>query len=39
VPAVVKKELSGASADWAGRPARHYRQNGAAYRKGLRRLD
>jgi carbonic anhydrase/acetyltransferase-like protein (isoleucine patch superfamily) len=39
VPAVIKKELSGASADWAGLPARHYRQNGAAYRKGLRRLD
>jgi carbonic anhydrase/acetyltransferase-like protein (isoleucine patch superfamily) len=38
-PAVVKKELSGSSADWAGRPAVHYRQNGAAYRKGLRGLD
>ncbi len=39
VPAIVKKELSGSSAAWAGRPAAHYRQNGAAYRKSLRRLD
>ncbi len=39
VPAVVKKELSGSSAEWAGKPAVHYRRNGAAYRKSLRRLD
>ena len=38
VPAVVKKKLSGSSEEWAGKPARHYRQNGAAYRKSLRPL-
>jgi len=39
VPAAVKKELSGSSAEWAGRPAAHYRHNGIAYRKSLRLLD
>ena len=39
VPATVRKELSGLSAEWVGRPAAHYRQNGVAYRKSLRRLD
>jgi len=38
VPATVKKKLSGSSAEWAGKPAVHYRQNGAAYRKSLRPL-
>jgi carbonic anhydrase/acetyltransferase-like protein (isoleucine patch superfamily) len=38
VPAAVKKKLSGSSADWVGKPARHYRQNGAAYKKSLRPL-
>jgi carbonic anhydrase/acetyltransferase-like protein (isoleucine patch superfamily) len=38
VPATVKKKLSGSSAEWAGKPALHYRHNGAAYRKGLRPL-
>jgi len=39
VPATVKKRLSGSSAEWPARPAAHYRLNGAAYRKGLLRLD
>ena len=39
VPAVVKKELSGSSAEWAGRPAVHYRRNAKAYRSGLSALD
>ena len=39
VPATVKKKLSGSSAEWAGKPAVHYRQNGAAYRKSLRPLN
>jgi carbonic anhydrase/acetyltransferase-like protein (isoleucine patch superfamily) len=39
VPATIKKELSGASADWVSKPAVHYRPHGAAYRKSLRRLD
>ncbi len=39
VPAIVKKELSGSSAEWAGKPAGHYQENGRAYRKGLIALD
>jgi carbonic anhydrase/acetyltransferase-like protein (isoleucine patch superfamily) len=36
VPAEVKKELTGSSATWVGRPARHYQKQGESYRKGLR---
>jgi carbonic anhydrase/acetyltransferase-like protein (isoleucine patch superfamily) len=36
VPAEVKKELSGSSADWVRRPASHYQKQGPAYRRGLR---
>ena len=39
VPAVVKKEVSGASADWVRRPAAEYRENGQRYRQGLRLPD
>jgi carbonic anhydrase/acetyltransferase-like protein (isoleucine patch superfamily) len=39
VPAIVKKPLSGASAEWVGKPARHYKRHGGAYRSGLRPLD
>jgi len=39
VPAEVKKELSGSSADWIGRPARHYQENGRLYREKLRAPD
>lgn len=35
VPAVVKKPLSGSSADWIGRPALHYQVRGRLYRKSL----
>ena len=35
VPAVVKKPLSGSSADWIGRPAAHYQVRGRNYRKSL----
>jgi carbonic anhydrase/acetyltransferase-like protein (isoleucine patch superfamily) len=38
-PAVVKKDVSGSSAEWAVKPAAHYRERAAAYREGLRRLD
>jgi carbonic anhydrase/acetyltransferase-like protein (isoleucine patch superfamily) len=36
VPAQVKKELSGSSADWMPRPAGHYQRLGRAYRQTLR---
>lgn len=36
VPAAVKKELSGSSAEWVARPAAHYRELAAIYRQGLR---
>jgi carbonic anhydrase/acetyltransferase-like protein (isoleucine patch superfamily) len=39
VPATVKKPLSGSSAEWAGKPARHYLRHGRAFRSGLRPLD
>ncbi len=39
VPATLKKELSGSSAEWAGKPAGHYQENGRAYRRGLVRLE
>ncbi len=39
VPAQVKKELSGSSADWVVRPAAHYRESAARYRRGLRPPD
>lgn len=39
VPAVVKKELSGSSADWMIRPASHYQEMGRAYRRKLRPVD
>jgi carbonic anhydrase/acetyltransferase-like protein (isoleucine patch superfamily) len=39
VPARVRKELSGGSADWVSKPAVHYLEHGAAYRKGLRQID
>jgi len=39
VPAEVKKELSGSSADWVVRPAEHYRKNSDRYRRGLRPPD
>ena len=39
VPAIVKKELSGSSAEWAGRPAIHYQENGRAYRSALHAID
>lgn len=39
VPAEVKKELSGSSADWVTRPAAHYRELAAQYREGLRPPD
>jgi len=39
VPAEVKKQLSGSSADWIGRPARHYVENGRHYREKLRAPD
>ena len=39
VPATVKKPLSGSSAEWVGKPARHYQRSGRAYRSGLRPLD
>ena len=35
VPAVVKKPLSGSSADWVTRPAEHYQVRGRLYRKSL----
>lgn len=35
VPAVVKKPLSGSSADWVGRPAAHYQARGQLYRESL----
>ena len=38
-PAQVKKELSGSSASWVERTARHYRQAGEAYRAGLVGVD
>ena len=38
-PATVKKPLSGASAEWATKPGRHYREHGRFYREQLRRLD
>ncbi len=39
IPAEVKKELSGSSADWVVRPAQHYRENSDRYRRGLRPPD
>jgi len=39
VPATVKKELSGSSAGWVGRAARHYVASGRRYREGLRSPD
>lgn len=36
VPAEVKKELSGSSADWVTHPARHYQENARRFRAGLR---
>jgi len=36
VPAVVKKELSGASADWVASAAEHYRERTVRYRADLR---
>lgn len=39
VPATVKKDLSGSSADWLERPAPHYVENAARYRRGLRPPD
>jgi carbonic anhydrase/acetyltransferase-like protein (isoleucine patch superfamily) len=39
IPAEVKKELSGSSADWVVRPAQHYRENSVRYRRGLRPPD
>ena len=39
VPATVKKPLSGSSADWVSKPARHYKSHGRAFRSGLRPLD
>jgi carbonic anhydrase/acetyltransferase-like protein (isoleucine patch superfamily) len=36
VPAKVKKELSGSSADWIVGPASHYQEMGRAYRQKLR---
>lgn len=39
VPAAVKKQLSGSSEEWAGKPAGHYQENGRAYRAGLVPLD
>jgi carbonic anhydrase/acetyltransferase-like protein (isoleucine patch superfamily) len=35
VPAAVKKQLSGSSADWVKRPAAHYQENGRRYRREL----
>ena len=35
VPAVVKKPLSGSSAEWVGRPAAHYRERARQYRTSL----
>ncbi len=39
VPAEVKKELSGSSANWVVRPAGHYQDSARRYRKGLRPPD
>jgi carbonic anhydrase/acetyltransferase-like protein (isoleucine patch superfamily) len=39
VPAIVKKPLSGASADWVSKPSQHYKRHGRAFRNGLRPLD
>ena len=39
VPAEVKKELSGSSAGWIGRPAAHYQENARLYREKLRAPD
>ena len=39
VPAEVKKELSGSSADWVTRPAKHYRENAVRFRRHLRAPD
>lgn len=39
VPAVVKKELSGSSADWVIRPAQHYQENARRFRRHLRAPD
>jgi carbonic anhydrase/acetyltransferase-like protein (isoleucine patch superfamily) len=38
-PAEVKKQLSGSSADWVERTARHYQRAGIAYRDGLVGVD
>jgi carbonic anhydrase/acetyltransferase-like protein (isoleucine patch superfamily) len=38
-PAQVKKELSGSSASWVERTARHYQQAGQSYRTGLVGVD
>lgn len=35
VPAEVKKEISGPSAEWVTRPARHYQENARRYRSDL----
>ena len=39
VPATVKKDVSGSSAEWAAKPARHYRAVSANYMRALKRLD
>ena len=39
VPAGVRKELSGSSAEWVGATAQHYQENGRRYRSGLRLPD
>ncbi len=36
VPADVKKELSGSSAEWVTRPAHHYQENARLFRRHLR---
>ena len=38
-PATVRKALSGSSAEWAVKPAIHYKARGPYYREHLRRLD
>jgi carbonic anhydrase/acetyltransferase-like protein (isoleucine patch superfamily) len=39
VPAQVKKELSGSSADWVARPAEHYQENARRFRRELTSLQ
>jgi carbonic anhydrase/acetyltransferase-like protein (isoleucine patch superfamily) len=38
-PATVRKAVSGSSAEWAVKPAIHYREQGVRYKEQLRRLD